>query len=160
VLLLDLWGRRPDAGAVFADITWVGVTASTVPDAVALAFAAVAGARDAAVTLVGEAAQRGRDLRGWEVDRAARAVLDGAGYADHVLHRTGHSLGETVHGNGTHLDDFETHDDRRILPGTGFTVEPGLYFETFGVRSEINVYRSATEALVTGPRQSAVVTLR
>jgi Xaa-Pro aminopeptidase len=87
-------------------------------------------------------------------------VLERAGFADHVLHRTGHSLGENVHGNGTHLDDFETHDDRRILPDTGFTVEPGLYFDHFGVRSEINVFRTRNEALVTGPRQAQVVALR
>ncbi len=76
-----------------------------------------------------------------------------------ILHRTGHSLGENVHGNGVHLDDYETHDDRRVLAGTGFTIEPGLYFDTFGVRTEINMYRSEREALVTGPRQTDVVTL-
>jgi Xaa-Pro aminopeptidase len=159
VLLLDLWGKRVTPGAVFADITWVGMTSRSVPSEVAAVFDAVAGARDAAAGLVEEAARTGRDLRGWEVDRAARTVLEGAGFAAQVLHRTGHSLGEQVHGNGTHLDDFETHDDRRILPGTGFTIEPGLYFDTFGIRSEINVYRDAGAAVVTGPRQQAVVTL-
>jgi Xaa-Pro aminopeptidase len=87
-------------------------------------------------------------------------VLERAGFASHILHRTGHSLGEEVHGNGTHLDDFETHDDRRILADTGFTVEPGLYFDHFGVRSEINVFRTSRNALVTGPRQTSVLTLR
>jgi Xaa-Pro dipeptidase len=159
VLLLDLWGKRSDKGAVFADITWVGVTSKQVPVEVSRAFRAVADARDAAVALVTDAAREGRDLRGWEVDEAARAVLTDRGYADRIVHRTGHSLGESVHGNGVHMDDFETHDDRRVLPGTGFTVEPGLYFETFGVRTEINVYRGEHEALVTGPRQDAVVTL-
>ena len=77
----------------------------------------------------------------------------GQGYGDRIVHRTGHSLGENVHGNGVHMDDFETHDDRRLLPGTGFTVEPGVYFETFGVRTEINVFRGEREAIVTGPRQ-------
>jgi Xaa-Pro dipeptidase len=159
VLLLDLWGKKADKGAVFADITWVGVTSRHVPAEVLRAFRAVADARDAAVTLVTDAAREGRDLRGWEVDEAARAVLTGQGYADRIVHRTGHSLGESVHGNGVHMDDFETHDDRRVLPGTGFTVEPGLYFETFGVRTEINVYRAEHEAIVTGPRQNEVVTL-
>jgi Xaa-Pro dipeptidase len=159
VLLLDLWGKKQDKGAVFADITWVAVTSARVPDEVSRAFRAVADARDAAVRLVVEAARDGRDLRGWEVDEAARAVLKGKGYGDLIVHRTGHSLGENVHGNGVHMDDFETHDDRRVLPGTGFTVEPGLYFETFGVRTEINVYRGEREAIVTGPRQSEVVTL-
>jgi Xaa-Pro aminopeptidase len=159
VLLLDLWGKRTTSDAVFADITWVGVTGKRVPNAVADAFRAVADARDTAVELVETSARDGRDLRGWEVDRAARSVLEKAGYGAHILHRTGHSLGESVHGNGVHLDDYETHDDRRLLPGTGFTVEPGLYFETFGVRSEINVFRAEREALVTGPRQSEVLTL-
>jgi Xaa-Pro aminopeptidase len=160
VLLLDLWGKQKHPGAVFADITWVGVTASRVPDEVARAFGAIAAARDEAVRLVQQAAQDARDLRGWEVDRAARNVLEAKGFGTWILHRTGHSLGESVHGNGTHLDDYETHDDRRLLPGTGFTIEPGLYFEDFGVRTEINVYRSEREALVTGPRQSEIVTLR
>jgi Xaa-Pro dipeptidase len=159
VLLLDLWGKLDRPGAVFADITWVGVTGSRVPDAVASAFQAVADARDAAVRTVEDRVADNRDVRGWEVDRAARAVLVEAGYGQHILHRTGHSLGENVHGNGVHLDDYETHDERRILPGTGFTVEPGVYFDTFGIRSEINVFRAERSALVTGPRQTEIVTL-
>lgn len=159
VLLLDLWGKLREPGAVFADITWVGVTGSTVPAEPARAFRAVVEARDAAIALVEESARNDRDLRGWQVDRAAREVLDQAGYANHVLHRTGHSLGENVHGNGVHLDDFETHDDRRVLPGAGFTIEPGLYFETFGVRTEINMFRTHHETMVTGPRQMEIIVL-
>ena len=159
VLLLDLWGKLRDPGAVFADITWVGVTGRQVPAEPARAFRAVVEARDAAVALVEESARNDRDLRGWQVDRAARAVLEQAGYADHVLHRTGHSLGENVHGNGVHLDDYETHDDRRVLPGAGFTIEPGLYFDTFGVRTEINMFRTQHEAVVTGPRQMEIIVL-
>jgi Xaa-Pro dipeptidase len=159
VLLLDLWGKRPEPGAVFADITWVAMTGRTVAPEPARAFHAVAEARDAAAALVEEAAQTGREVRGFEVDRAARAVLERAGYADHILHRTGHSLGESVHGNGVHLDDYETHDDRRVLPGAGFTIEPGLYFDGFGVRTEINMFRGAREAVVTGPRQMEIMTL-
>jgi len=159
ILLLDLWGKTREPGAVFADITWVGVGSARVPDEAARAFSAIAAARDAAVTLVENAAAQGRELRGWEVDASARRVLDERGYGDRILHRTGHSLGELVHGNGVHMDDYETHDDRRLLPGTGFTVEPGLYFDSFGVRTEINVFRSEREALVTGPRQAEIVTL-
>lgn len=160
VLLLDLWGKTRERGAVFADITWVGFTGARVPDDVAEAFRAVADARDAAVMLVEEHVASGRELRGWQVDRQARAVLERRGYGAHVLHRTGHSLGEQVHGNGVHLDDYETHDDRRLLAGTGFTIEPGLYFDRFGVRSEINMFRGDRDASVTGPRQAAIVTLR
>ena len=159
VLLLDLWGKMAEPGAVFADITWVGFTGTRVPADAAHAFDAIVRARDAAVALVEDAATTGRELHGWEVDRAAREVLVQSGYGDRILHRTGHSLGESVHGNGVHLDDYETHDDRRILPGTGFTVEPGLYFDTFGVRTEINVFRGERDARVTGPRQMALVTL-
>ena len=159
VLLLDLWGKHVTPGAVFADITWVGATGTAVPAEAARAFRAVADARDAAVALVEDAARAGRDLRGWEVDRAASDVLQTAGYGKHILHRTGHSLGEQVHGNGVHMDDYETHDDRRVLSGTGFTIEPGLYFETFGVRTEINMFRGEREARVTGPRQTAIMTL-
>ena len=86
----------------------------------------------------------------------ARDHIDGAGYGDQFLHRTGHSLGEEVHGNGVHLDDFETHDDRRLLPGTAVTIEPGIYFEDFGVRTEINLHVSEHSATVTGPRQTEI----
>jgi Xaa-Pro aminopeptidase len=93
------------------------------------------------------------------VDRAARAVIEQAGYGDHILHRTGHSLGQEVHGNGVHMDDYETHDDRRLLPGSGFTIEPGLYFDTFGVRTEINMIYGRDGATVTGPTQAAILPL-
>jgi Xaa-Pro dipeptidase len=98
-------------------------------------------------------------VRGWEVDRAAASVLRDAGYGDRILHRTGHSLGEAVHGNGVNMDDYETHDDRRLLPGTGFTIEPGVYFDDFGIRSEINMIVQAHDAILTGPLQTAIVNL-
>ena len=159
VLLLDLWGKVREPGAVFADITWVGFTGARVADEAARAFDVIVRARDAALALVEESAMTGRELHGWEVDRAARNVLEQSGYGAHILHRTGHSLGETVHGNGVHLDDYETHDDRRILPGAGFTIEPGLYFDIFGVRTEINVFRRERDAVVSGPRQMSLVVL-
>jgi Xaa-Pro aminopeptidase len=111
------------------------------------------------VDVVQEAARSGRDVRGFELDRAARAVIERAGFGAHIVHRTGHSLGETVHGNGAHLDDYETHDERRLMPGTGFTIEPGVYFDRFGVRTEINVVWGASGPEVTGPRQQAIVAL-
>jgi Xaa-Pro dipeptidase len=146
-------------GAVFADITWVGFTGPRVPAEMSAAFATIRDARDAAIRVVEDAARVGREVRGFEVDRAARAVIEQAGYGAHILHRTGHSLGETVHGNGAHLDDYETHDERRLLPGTGFTIEPGLYFDTFGVRTEINMVWGPNGPEVTGPRQQEIVAL-
>jgi Xaa-Pro aminopeptidase len=159
LVLLDLWGKVRDSGAVYADITWMGFTGSHVPDEFVRPFDAVARARDRAIRLVEDAAKAGTTLRGWQVDRAARHVLESAGYSAHVLHRTGHNLGIDVHGNGVHMDDYETHDDRRLLPGTGFTIEPGLYFDRFGVRTEINMYVGQAEALVSGSVQTAIVTL-
>jgi len=159
LVLLDLWGKTDTQGAVFADITWVGFTGRQVPERFSRAFTAVRDARDAAVDLVQQSARAGRDLRGFEVDRAAASVLKNAGYSAQILHRTGHSLGETVHGNGVNMDDYETHDDRHLLPGTGFTIEPGVYFPDFGVRSEINMIMYARDAVVTGPLQDAIVAL-
>lgn len=159
VVLLDLWGKLPSAGAVFADISWMGYTGPAVPPPVTAAFAAARDARDTAVSLIESAAASGRPIRGWEADRAARGVLESAGFAAAILHRTGHSLGEEIHGNGAHLDDYETRDERRLMPGTGFTIEPGLYFDDFGVRTEINVAWGPNGPEVTGPRQMAVVPL-
>ena len=159
LVLLDLWGKQSTPGAVYADITWVAYTGAQVPAEMDRAFDTIAKARDVAVATVQAALDEGRSARGYEVDAAARAVLVGAGYADVILHRTGHSLGDSVHGNGAHLDDYETRDERQLLPGSGFTIEPGLYFPTFGVRTEINVVIMGTEARVTGPRQSAITAL-
>ena len=160
LVLLDLWAKKKDdPNAVFADITWVGFTGRDVPPEMAAAFEAVRQARDRATTLVQESARDQRDLRGWQVDRAARDVLERAGFGERILHRTGHSLGREVHGNGVHMDDYETHDDRRLIPGTGFTIEPGLYFDSFGVRTEINMHYGEREALVTGAVQTEIVKL-
>jgi len=159
IVLLDLWGKLDTPGAVFADITWMSFSGARPSERHVHAFEAVAAARDAATTLVQRAAAAGQELRGWQVDRAASAVLRSAGYADRILHRTGHSLGEEVHGNGVNMDDYETHDDRRLLAGTGFTIEPGVYFEDFGVRSEINMIVRAREAKVSGPLQREIVAL-
>jgi len=159
LVLLDLWGKLDRPGAVYADITWMGYTGRSIPDRYSQAFAAVAAARDAAITLVQRAAAGGQELRGWQVDRAASSVLRSAGFGDGIMHRTGHSLGEAVHGNGVNMDDYETHDDRRLLVGTGFTIEPGVYYGDFGVRSEINMIVGPRDARVTGPVQTAIVAL-
>src|SRR6185437_16726211 len=119
----------------------------------------ICAARDAGVRLVQERVRGGAEVRGWEVDRAASTILRDAGYAAQIFHRTGHSLGESVHGNGVNMDDYETHDDRRLLPGTGFTIEPGVYFDDFGIRLEIDMLVRDRDAIVTGPVQKAIVAL-
>jgi Xaa-Pro dipeptidase len=159
VVLLDLWGKLGTPGAVFADITWVGFTTDAVPDKYVKAFNAARDGRDAAVALVKARVAEGREIRGFEVDRACRDVLQRAGYGGQFIHRTGHSLGTEVHGNGVHMDDYETHDERRLIPGTGFTIEPGVYTPEFGVRTEINMYVGDREATVTGPLQTEFVLL-
>ncbi len=159
LVLLDLWGKLPVPGAVFADITWMGFTGAMVPEQYAAAFAAARDGRDAGIDAVTRAARDGRELRGYEVDRATRHVIERAGYGQYFIHRTGHSLGQEVHGNGAHMDDYETHDERRLIPGTGFTIEPGIYTSEFGVRTEINMFVGERDAEVTGPMQTAIVTL-
>jgi Xaa-Pro aminopeptidase len=159
IVLLDLWGKLAEPGAVYADITWVGFTGARAPDVFVKAFNAARDGRDAAIALVKARVAAGEEIRGFEVDRACRAVLERAGYGAQFIHRTGHSLGTEVHGNGVHMDDFETHDERRLIPGTGFTVEPGVYTQEFGVRTEINMYVGDREAAVTGPLQTEFVFL-
>jgi Xaa-Pro dipeptidase len=159
LVLLDLWGKLPVPGAVFADITWMGFTGAVVPEQYAAVFAAARDGRDAGIDAVTRSARDGRELRGYEVDRATRHVIDRAGYGQYFIHRTGHSLGQEVHGNGAHMDDYETHDERRLIPGTGFTIEPGIYTPEFGVRTEINMFVGERNAEVTGPMQTAIVTL-
>ena len=159
IVLLDLWGKLDRPGAVYADITWVGYSGARAPERFARAFGAIREARDAGIRVVQDAVRGGRDVRGFEVDRAASTVLRDAGYADNILHRTGHSLGQTVHGDGVNMDDYETHDDRRLLAGTGFTIEPGVYFDDFGVRTEINMVVAPRDAAVTGPLQTEILSL-
>jgi len=158
VVLLDLWGKLDRPGAVYADITWTGF-GGEVPAEVAKVFGLVAAARDAAAARVQSAISARQLLHGWEVDRAARDLITAGGYGDRFIHRTGHSLGEEVHGNGVHMDDYETHDDRLLIPGTGFTIEPGIYTQGFGIRSEINMVVGRESADVTGPIQQVLVKL-
>lgn len=143
VVLIDLWCKVDDEAAPYADVTWMGHAGPPAPQ-VQEAFTAVREARDAAFRAVVDAYAEGRWPTGAEVDRAARRVLTEAGYAEAFTHRTGHSLGTaSAHGLAAHLDDYETRDERLLRPGLGFTIEPGVYFEDFGVRSEINVYIDA-----------------
>jgi Xaa-Pro dipeptidase len=156
-VLLDVFGKQRTAGAVYFDITWTGFVGEQVPERHARIFSIVKEARDAAIGLAQKAMREGQALAGWQVDDAARAVIAGHGYGDYFVHRTGHSIGEDVHGNGANMDNFETHDTRRVIPRTCFSVEPGIYLPEFGVRSEVNVYIEEHDARVTGEIQQEVV---
>ena len=141
VILLDLWGGRGSTTTVFADQTWMGFSGSKVPEEVDRVWRTVRDARDAAVSAIQQGVREGRKVAGFEGDRAARGVIEKAGFGQYFVHRTGHSIDRDLHGSGPHLDDYETHDDRELIPGVGFSVEPGIYISgRIGVRSEINMY--------------------
>jgi Xaa-Pro dipeptidase len=155
LVLLDLWAGR-SRNTVFADQTWIGFSGSQVPPRVHEVWRAVRGARDAAIESIRRAASERKPIAGYEADRAARAVVEAAGFGQAFVHRTGHSIDRSLHGSGPHLDDYETHDDRVLLPGVGFSVEPGIYLPgAFGIRSEVNVYMTETGPEVT-PRKPQV----
>ncbi len=140
VVLLDLWGGR-SRQTVFADQTWMGFSGPTPPAEVQRVWETVRDARDAAVTVLREAWKRRETLAGFQVDQAARGVIEKAGYGEAFVHRTGHSIDRDLHGSGPHMDSYETRDERALLTGIGFSIEPGVYLTgNFGVRSEINVY--------------------
>ena len=157
-LLLDIWAKQPAAGAVYGDITWTGYVGPQVPDRHEMIFQVVRQGRDSAIELVRERHDTGT-LHGWEVDDAARNSISGAGYGEYFIHRTGHSIHEEDHGNGANIDNLETRDNRRLIPGTCFSIEPGVYLKgDFGVRSEVDVYLSPDGPMVTGgPIQEHVI---
>ena len=159
LLLIDLWAKLREPGAVYYDITWTAYCGAAPPERMLDVFAAVAGARDAAVERVQRAAEAGEPLCGYQVDDAARGWLRERGLDGYFIHRTGHSIGEDVHGTGANMDNFETHDERPIVPGLCFSVEPGVYLPEFGIRSEVNVYRAETGAEVTGEVQRELLRL-
>ncbi len=157
-LLLDIWAKRAEAGSVYGDITWTGYVGARVPERHETIFQVVRAGRDAAIRRVRDGWRSGA-LRGWEVDDAARDSITRAGYGEYFIHRTGHSIHEEDHGNGANIDNLETQDDRRLMVGTCFSIEPGVYLKgDFGVRSEVDVYLGEDGPLVTGgPIQERVV---
>jgi Xaa-Pro aminopeptidase len=159
LVLLDMWAKLDKPGAIFYDITWTGVCGDA-PDEIRNIFEIVRDARDAAISTVAASVAAGREIRGFEVDDAARAHIRSKGLGERFVHRTGHSIGEEVHGTGANMDNLETHDDRRILPGALFSVEPGIYLPEFGIRSEVNVFVSKGSSTVTGEIQKELVTIR
>jgi Xaa-Pro dipeptidase len=158
-VLLDIWSKRQEPHSVYADITWTGYVGDAVPDAYSNVFRVVQHGRDAAIDFVQDAIHANRPVCGWEVDEVAREMIRKAGYGEYFIHRTGHSIGEEVHGNGANIDNFESRDERHLLPHTCFSIEPGVYLPgQFGVRSEVDMYIGDGAAFVTGqPIQLEVV---
>ncbi len=159
-VLIDLWAKQAEPDAVYADITWVAYAGKRPPQRHREIFDIVREARDAAIRFVQEGVQSGRPIHGYEVDDVARRVIARAGYGEHFIHRTGHSIGVEGHGNGVNLDNLETQDRRRLIPGIGFSIEPGIYLPEFGVRLEIDMYVGEDAAEVTTlPLQEEIIRL-
>jgi len=156
-LLIDIWGRQDTPTSVFYDVTWTGVIGREPTKKEQLVFSTVCRARDAAIETVEKAFAQNQPMCGFEADDAARSVIRDAGFGDFFVHRTGHNIAHEIHGSGAHLDNLETHDVRRILPYTCFSVEPGIYLPEFGVRSEINMITAPGKAWVTGRIQQELV---
>ncbi|QDU98128.1 M24 family metallopeptidase [Lignipirellula cremea] len=158
-VLIDLWAKIDHPNGVYSDLTKVGFIGEEVPETYEKIFQIVAAARDAAIDRVKNAFAAGEELRGWQVDDAARQVITDAGYGEYFRHRTGHNIGRETHGNGANIDNLETRDDRRLLPRTCFSIEPGIYLPEFGVRSEVDVFIDAAGTVhVTGgqPQRSVL----
>jgi len=156
-VLLDIWGKMQTPGAVYYDITWTGFVGKAPSDRIRQIFEVVSGARDVGVKTVQDAIAAGRPIAGWQVDEATRDHIARAGYGQYFIHRTGHSIATSVHGNGPNMDNLETRDERAILPNTCFSIEPGIYLPEFGVRSEVDVLVRADSAEVTGRIQREIV---
>ena len=156
-VLIDIWGRLDKPDSIFYDITWTGVVGREPSDHEKHIFETVRNARDAAIEKVEQAFALGQPICGYEADDAARAVIDKAGFGKFFTHRTGHNIAHEIHGPGAHLDNLETHDERRILPCTCFSVEPGIYLPEFGIRSEIDMLTAPGKAWVTGRVQTDLV---
>jgi len=156
-LLIDIWAKSKKPGSIYYDITWTGVVGREPTEREQLVFATVVNARDAAIHTVEQAFAEGRAIRGFEADDAARGVIQAAGFGEFFTHRTGHNIGQEIHGAGAHLDNLETHDERRLLANTCFSVEPGIYLPEFGVRSEIDMLTRPGKAWVTGKIQHELV---
>jgi Xaa-Pro aminopeptidase len=156
-VLIDIWGRPNQPNSIFYDITWTAVVGREPTEREQLVFSTVRSARDAAIAAVESAFAESRPICGFEADDAARSVIRDAGFGEYFTHRTGHNIAHELHGPGAHLDNLETHDQRRILPHTCFSVEPGVYLPEFGVRCEVNMLTAPGKAWVTGRIQRELI---
>ena len=158
-VLLDMWAKLDQPGSAYYDITWTGFCGETPSDEMRNVFAVVTGGRDIGIERVTEAVAKGQALCGFEVDDAVRGYIDSRGFGAWFTHRTGHSIGQDVHGSSANMDNLETHDERRVAPWTCFSIEPGVYLAEFGVRAEIDMFAGEREARVTGEIQREIVLL-
>lgn len=162
LVLLDLWAKRNVPGGIYYDITWMGFIGTEVPEKIENIFQIARGGREAGLNMVKERFENGIPVCGWEVDDACRKVIVDAGYGDYFSHRTGHNIGEEVHGNGAHIDNLETKDERVIINGTCFSIEPGIYLahEKIGFRTEIDVFvTDEGKVEVSGPMQETMIAI-
>jgi Xaa-Pro aminopeptidase len=159
LVLIDLWGKKNAPAAVYYDVTWTGFCGELVPGRIQNVFEIVKTARKKASQFAIDRKKQDRPFRGFEVDDVARTYITGQGYGECFFHRTGHSIGTEVHGTGANMDNLESHDERRVIPNTCFSIEPGIYLPEFGVRSEVNVFVGADFAQVTGEEQERLVTI-
>lgn len=159
LVLIDIWGKLKEPESIYGDITWMGYVGEKVPEKFADIFKIVRDARMAAFQLIESDFQKGKITFGWEADQAARSYIEEKGYGKYYVHRTGHNIGQEVHGYGANLDNFETRDSRKLIPETGFSIEPGIYLPEFGVRSEIDVYIGAEGPVITSPEQKEILAI-
>ena len=159
MLLIDCFAKLNKPGAVYYDITWTGFIGDSIPEEVNNVFSIVRDGRKAATNFVIDRVKSSQPLAGYEVDDAARNYITSKGFGEYFVHRTGHSIGEEVHGTGANMDNLESHDVRRVVPGSCFSVEPGIYLPHFGIRSEVNVFVDAHQATVTGEEQEKLVSI-
>jgi Xaa-Pro dipeptidase len=157
VVLIDMWAKLAAPAAVYYDITWTGFCGNQIPERVQKVFAIVRDARRRSCEFVTRQISSRTELFGYQVDDVCRGFIEDHGYGQFFFHRTGHSIGVEVHGTGANMDNLESHDERRIIPRTCFSIEPGIYLPEFGIRSEVNVYVGDGFALITGEQQDELV---
>ena len=157
VVLIDLWAKRNRPQAVYYDVTWAGFCGDIIPSEIQTIFEVVRDARKKACEFIFTRMKTLQPTAGWEVDDVARQYIASYGYGDFFFHRTGHSIGTEVHGTGANMDNLESHDNRRIIANTCFSIEPGIYLPKFGIRSEVNVFVGEGFAQVTGAEQEQLI---
>jgi len=160
VVLIDMFAKLSQPGSIFYDITWTGVCGDTIPDRVQRIFEVVRDARKKATEFVIRKIGASERLAGFEVDDVARGYIESQGLGEYFFHRTGHSIAVEIHGTGANMDNLESHDERQLVPGSCFSVEPGVYLPEFGIRSEVNMYVGDGFAKVTGEEQEQLVLMK